>query len=424
MAKFKYIDTAGKEQLIKANTADEALGLASNRAATSGVMAVDTLSRKPDTTIDNAVNTVNDYQNRQPNITLKNDVGNAMATPSPVVSTDTRTEARKQADELAYDIAGQGSLLDARQKAREDADVVAKEKRAVDLKNKMVERERSIQKGLEQLEKNPEGKLTGALNAQIAQYNRETARELADLSFSYNVALGDYQAAEKIANDYISDLTADYEQKYNTWNMLMKMSDMTDEEKMIAQQNFETKKMQDQFELDKKKAMFDLQLKKDLASYEAGLKGIESGGVSQDKDLTVINDISNILADQSFDSTFGLKNVATRNLPFTQSYTTAANVNNLINKLALAARGQLKGQGTVSDFEGQMLKEAQTALKLNMQPEAARKELVKVKGAIMTSMGLSAPVKITNQDGESRFGDADSATITEAIKSGYRVEYQ
>jgi hypothetical protein len=143
-----------------------------------------------------------------------------------------------------------------------------------------------------------------------------------------------------------------------------------------------------------------------------------------EKDLGVVNDINNIIADPAFESTFGLTSVINRSIAGTPAYALSANVNNLINKLALAARGELKGQGAVSDFEGKMLREAQTALKLNMNPEQAKKELIKVKGAIMTSSGGSATVKITAKDGSSKIGQADQKTIMEAINGGYTVTYQ
>jgi hypothetical protein len=141
--------------------------------------------------------------------------------------------------------------------------------------------------------------------------------------------------------------------------------------------------------------------------------------------VMTINDINNILSSDAFDSTFGATNTIQRNLPGTNAYALTAQVNNMINKLALASRGELKGQGTVSDYEGRMLKEAQTALKLNLSPEQARKEMAKVRGALATSSGLKAAVKITNpKTGETSVVDANQAGITDAIKDGMQVEYQ
>lgn len=138
-----------------------------------------------------------------------------------------------------------------------------------------------------------------------------------------------------------------------------------------------------------------------------------------------MNDINNLLSNPNFNTTFGISGLVNRNIPSTHQYSTAKQVEQIINELALAARGQLKGQGAVSDFEGKMLKSAQTSLTLNASPENARKELVKVRGALTTSSGGSANVKVTDpKTGQSKDGLLNSAGITQAIQQGYQVEYQ
>jgi hypothetical protein len=142
------------------------------------------------------------------------------------------------------------------------------------------------------------------------------------------------------------------------------------------------------------------------------------------KQLETVNKIQDILADPAFNSTFGFQSTLNRMLPGSPQYKLAADINNLTQNLALAARGQLKGQGQVSDFEGKMLRDAQTALKFNMTPEQARQELIKVQGAIRTSSGLTAAVRITDPNtGESQDLNADQAGISKAIAQGFRVQY-
>jgi hypothetical protein len=141
--------------------------------------------------------------------------------------------------------------------------------------------------------------------------------------------------------------------------------------------------------------------------------------------LQTSNDVQNILNSPAFDSTFGLLNYAKRSVPGTESYVLSSQINNLVQNLALAARGELKGQGAVSDFEGKMLKEAQTALKLNMTPDQARRELAKVNGALRTSSGLSATVKITDpRTKQTQVVTSTQEGINNAIKDGLTVEYQ
>jgi hypothetical protein len=159
----------------------------------------------------------------------------------------------------------------------------------------------------------------------------------------------------------------------------------------------------------------------------SGTTGAGAGagaGAGESKQLETVNSINNIINSPAFDSTFGIINMVGRNLPGTASYVLSSEVNNLISNLSLAARGQLKGQGSVSDFEGKTLKDAQTALKMNMTPEQARKELLKVRGAILTSSGQKTQVKLTAKNGQSQSVLSDQNGINQAIKDGLTVEYE
>ena len=140
--------------------------------------------------------------------------------------------------------------------------------------------------------------------------------------------------------------------------------------------------------------------------------------------LSRVNDINTTLQNPNFDSAFGISGLYSGLIPGSPAVTVRAQVQQIIDSAALAARGQLKGQGAVSDFEGQMLKNAQTELKFTQNAADAKKALVKIRGAITTSSGGSAPVTITDKKGVSKTGMADSNIINEAIKNGYTVTYQ
>lgn len=142
------------------------------------------------------------------------------------------------------------------------------------------------------------------------------------------------------------------------------------------------------------------------------------------KDLATVNQINNVLANPNFDQAFGLTGGFNTLIPGSNAQKVKADVQQVIDQLALAARGQLKGQGAVSDFEGQMLKNAQSALNFSLAPADAKQALINVRGAITTSSGGSALVRITSPDGTSKTGTANQAMITDAINKGYRVEYQ
>lgn len=141
--------------------------------------------------------------------------------------------------------------------------------------------------------------------------------------------------------------------------------------------------------------------------------------------LQIVNDATSIMTSPAFNSTFGLNNTIQRLIPSTEAYYLAQKVNNFTSQLSLAARGELKGQGAVSDFEGKMLREAQTALTLNLSPVQATIELAKARGAIRTSSGLTTRVKITDPtSGQSQYVEAGQDGINQAIEDGLVVEYQ
>lgn len=143
------------------------------------------------------------------------------------------------------------------------------------------------------------------------------------------------------------------------------------------------------------------------------------------KDLTTVNNINNVLANPDFASAFGAKGLINQYIPGSAAQKVIADVQQIKDILSLAARGQLKGQGQISDFEGRMLANAQTALNSNLSADDAKQALANVRGAIITSSGGSTNVAITDpKTGETKIGQASSATITQAIANGYRVTYQ
>ena len=314
------------------------------------------------------------------------------------------------------------------------------------------------------------------LGRQQQEIDRQLAIKNLPLTAQYQASLGDLQGAQASVEKLFTAKTADAEAQYKYKKDLIdsaytvasaKEKKLLDAKKIKEDQKFETEKQLNTYkqtiaksliengqaklltnlgnattqaevdniasqittkttpktEIVKKddgsQILIDSNTGKIIASYGAGTDTTKSNA-----QLSLVNDINNVLADPSIDSVFGVSNYLSRTIPGTPAYTAASNVNNIIQQAALAARGQLKGQGTVSDFEGKMLKGAQTALKLNMNAEDAKKSLAKLRGAVVTSSGGSASVKITDKNGVSKLGIADQKMITDAIGSGYRVEYQ
>lgn len=62
-------------------------------------------------------------------------------------------------------------------------------------------------------------------------------------------------------------------------------------------------------------------------------------------------------------------------VPGTNEYTSTERINYLKNNLAVLARGKLKGQGQVSDFEGKMLRDATTMLSTNLKKSDFDREM-------------------------------------------------
>jgi hypothetical protein len=98
--------------------------------------------------------------------------------------------------------------------------------------------------------------------------------------------------------------------------------------------------------------------------------------------------------------------------------------------LSLANRQTLKGQGTISDFEGKMLANAASSLGItdkgttNLSETDLKKQLAIVKGAFATAAGMEASVKVTSSSGEIIHTSASRNEIDNLILEGNTVEYE
>jgi len=277
---FKYIKSDNTEGMVTASSAEEAMKTAPDRLATSGVQAIPQAPTAPVIPVDSAMGAVQplpQVDNRPLPTATTGSVQGAITTAAmpPVEPVKEDTTARGKMESLASKIFGGGQDVAAeREQLRIDAQTREKEAQARLLGNKLTARQRDIQKGLEAIEANPRGQTEYALNAEINKYNRETARELADLSFSYNVALGDYQAAEKIVSERLSDIQAQRSQDIQAFNTLFNFvqNDMTESEKLQAQQAFQEKQNETNFEQQQELARLNSTLSIERATEESKLK--------------------------------------------------------------------------------------------------------------------------------------------------------
>jgi hypothetical protein len=325
-----------------------------------------------------------------------------------------------------------------------------------DINNQILATRQAFEDQMTAARKNLQGKSWGANDAKLNEMQTEQNSKLARLSIDSLVAEGKYNLALERAQMLVDAEFQPIEAQLATQKMYFEMmrDDLTASEKMQAEADIKAKESQLAFDREKEMTLWNQKIRQNDPLYQAQLEeartkttpapevksinGVDmqwnpatkswdaiAGGDTkkQNKNLTTVNDINLLLNDKNFDTTFGLTNIVGRNISTNPSYVVAQNVANLKASLALAARGELKGQGAVSDFEGKLLEKAQTSLTLNMNATQARRELLQVRGAIMTSSGLSAPVKVLSPDGQVRYGVLDSSGITSAIEQGYTIEY-
>lgn len=474
MAQYKYIKSDNTEGTVEANTAEEATLKAPGRATNSGVQLSQPI---PVNSLTETVTPVNVPPTPpQPDLTEISSF-NQSSVPMPTTADTGKADlASTFKDFMADDEAARNAIT----AEATSPEFLAKEERTRKLSNELSQLDKDYQDQVKAIRETTSGmtrdQMQGALSE--AAYNYENRR--ANKSLAYNVALGDFKAAQDAIDVKTKALDSKWTRNIQAYEIMKDaiFNDLTESEKIQVQANLTEKQNNaelvrtaysnalsaavennapsyildaidaaasnpnataaDVLKAAGKYATKPAEVKTEQIKLDDGtiqLINSQTGEVistygkgtntpASAAQLLLVNDISNILADPNIDSVFGLTNTINRNIPGTPAYTLSSQINNVIQQAALAQRGQLKGQGTVSDFEGKMLKEAVTALKLNQNPEDAKKALIKLRGAVTTSSGGSAQVAITDKDGNSKVGLANQQMIMDAINSGYRVEYQ
>lgn len=98
-------------------------------------------------------------------------------------------------------------------------------------------------------------------------------------------------------------------------------------------------------------------------------------------------------------------------------------LNQFINTVALAARGALKGQGTITDQEQEMLKSAQTNLARTSDDKSVKAEIKKVKGIIGLQNGIPQSVTLYRNGIELGTVNTDRDGFNNAVKDGLTVVF-
>jgi hypothetical protein len=157
--------------------------------------------------------------------------------------------------------------------------IAEKQKKAQDIENQIISRQMSYNNQIERLQSNPDALLNASkLNAQQNLLSREFSRELAELSFAQKIANDDYMGAERLMSDRIKDFQDQRNWEMQTFQVAFDFvqNDMTESEKIQAQQAFQAKQATEDFERQKEMALFQAQLQRDNASFSASLSGADA----------------------------------------------------------------------------------------------------------------------------------------------------
>lgn len=188
---------------------------------------------------------------------------------SPTAPTETPAAAKPDYGQAIVDLANT-DLAGERQTLREEQQIAEKEERARRLGERLIERDNSYRDQIEAAELNPEGKLKGALNDQINDLERDRSRELADLSFSYNIALGDFNAAQSAVDDRIADMEADIARRSKAYEtaFTIAQNDLSESEKIQVQQAFQREQAETTAANQKEIARFRYELEAPQRAFE------------------------------------------------------------------------------------------------------------------------------------------------------------
>lgn len=149
-----------------------------------------------------------------------------------------------------------------RQQIREDLDLEDKGELSRDLFNDITETRRDFEDQIRALEANPEGKLRGALQAEINDLTEQANRILSEKSFQFSIVNGDFQAAQQLADQQIRDMEAADQRRLSIFQTAYNFvqNDLSESEKVQIQQEFQQQEAQRSFERQQQMAVFNYEL--------------------------------------------------------------------------------------------------------------------------------------------------------------------
>lgn len=157
---------------------------------------------------------------------------------------------------------------------RKDEGVFDKQAQAQNIKNEYDAKDRYYEKKKREIEKNAQGMLSGGLQAQLDNLDRERNQELADIAIRYNAANGDYKVAFDIAQAKIDAKYEPLKDEIDTLKsqFMMRQDDLTASEKLAAQEAINRREAEYNFQKDKEMLDYKTRLEQSDPLYQAQLK--------------------------------------------------------------------------------------------------------------------------------------------------------
>ena len=146
--------------------------------------------------------------------------------------------------------------------------------------------------------------------------------------------------------------------------------------------------------------------------------------LNENEALTFYNQVNLILDNPKLGNAIGLSGLAA--LPYSQEQAIKTQIDQVRSAVELNSRAKLKGQGTITDREMEILAKAATALNAYSSDEATVQQLRNIRGVFANASGLPAIVELTNPKTKEKSGkiQATRENINQAIRDGLTYEYK
>lgn len=208
----------------------------------------------------------------------------------PVEDKTSPASVREEIQKGILDILGKDST-EAKQKIREEANIEEKAKTSNRILNQLRTMRVDYEAKKDKLEnENNRGRSMGAINNEINQLTKDTNRNLAYKSIEYDVANNDLISAEKTVNDRIQDMKDEEAKQISLYKTLYDFvqDDMSESEKLEAQQAFAEKESERSFERSKELASYNSLLRRQEDQFSFALKSAVTAQEASDASKALI----------------------------------------------------------------------------------------------------------------------------------------